>query len=142
MDPVDYGKLLAQLIRMEGVSLAPYRDASGSLIVAPDDYGDRMVVIGTRMLVLEVDVRAIARELEASWPTVGKLDAVRKRVLIHMVFNMGIRGLRAMMRFASAVEFRLWDAAADEMLISQWAKKEARRASVLGAMMRRGETTC
>jgi hypothetical protein len=36
MDAVDYGKLLEQLIRIEGAKLAPYRDAAGNLIVAPD----------------------------------------------------------------------------------------------------------
>jgi hypothetical protein len=139
MDAVDYRTLLDQLIRIEGVGLAPYRDAaSGNLIVAPDDYMERMKVRGTAMAVLEVDVRAVARELEERWPTVSKLDSVRQRVLIHMVFNMGVRGLSTMMRFVSAVEFRLWDTAADDMLISQWARQEPCRASVLAAMIRTG----
>ena len=138
MDAVDYGKLLEQLIRIEGAKLAPYRDAAGNLIVAPDHYVKRIGVTGTGMAVVEVDIRAVAHELEASWPTLGDLDAIRTRVLIHMTFNMGIRGLLAMLRFASAVEFRLWDTAADEMLISQWAKQEPRRASVLAAMIRTG----
>jgi len=120
MDAVDYRKLLEQLIRIEGAKLAPYRDAAGNLIVAPDHYVKRIGVTGTGMAVVEVDIRAVAHELEASWPTLGDLDAIRKRVLIHMTFNMGIRGLLAMLRFASAVEFRLWDTAADEMLISHW----------------------
>jgi hypothetical protein len=115
MDALDYEKLLNQLIRLEGDRL------------------DR-----ERLTVLEEDVRAVAHELEASWPTLGDVDAIRKRVLIHMTFNMGIRGLLAMLRFASAVEFRLWDTAADEMLISQWAKQEPRRANVLAAMIRTG----
>jgi lysozyme len=138
MDAVDYGKLLEQLIRIEGAKLAAYRDAVGNLIVAPENYVKRMGVTGTGMAVLEVDIRAVAHELEASWPTVGELDAIRKRVLIHMTFNMGIRGLLAMLRFVSAVECRLWDTAADEMLISQWAKQEPRRANVLAAMIRTG----
>ena len=43
-----------------------------------------------------------------------------------------------MLRFVSAVECLLWDTAADEMLISQWAKQEPRRANVLAAMIRTG----
>jgi lysozyme len=138
MDAVDYRTLLDQLIRIEGVSLAPYRDAAGNLIVAPDDYVERMEVGGTGMAVLEIDLRAVARELEEQWPTVSKLDAVRQRVLIHLAFNMGVRGLLAMMRLVSAIESRFWGTAADDMLISQWAKQEPRRASVLAAMMRTG----
>ena len=34
MAAVDYRTLLDQLIRIEGVRLAPYRDAAGNLIVA------------------------------------------------------------------------------------------------------------
>jgi lysozyme len=138
MDAVDYRTLLDQLIRIEGVKLAPYRDAAGNLIVGPDDYVERMGVRGTRMAVLEVDVRAVARELEEQWPTVSKLDTIRQRVLIHLAFNMGVRGLLAMMRLVSAIESRFWETADDEMLISQWAKQEPRRATVLAAMMRTG----
>jgi lysozyme len=138
MDAVDYGKLLDQLLRIEGAKLVPYRDAAGNLIVASDHYAEQKGVKGTRMAVLEVDIRAVAHELEEFWPTVGKLDAVRKRVLIHMTFNMGIRGLLAMLRFVSAVEFRLWDAATDEMLISHWSKQASHRAALLADMMRTG----
>ena len=138
MDAVDYRTLLDQLIRIEGVTLAPYRDAAGNLIVAPDDYVERMGVGATGMAVLEVDVRAVVRELAEQWLTVSKLDAVRQRVLVHIAFNMGVRGLLTMMPFVSAVEFRLWETAADELLISQWAKQEPRCASVLAAMMRTG----
>ena len=138
MDTVDYGKVLDPLIRIEGVCLAPYRDIAGNLIIAPDDYVERMGVRGTRMAVLEVDVRAVAADLEELWPNVRKLDALRKRVLIHMAFNMGVTPLLAMTRFMSAVESRFWETAADEMLISQWAKQEPRRANVLAVMMRTG----
>ena len=138
MDTVDYGKLLDQLIRIEGTRLACYRDAAGNLIVCPGHYVDPMGVRGNRMAVLEVDVRAVARELEELWPPVRKLDAVRKRVLIHMAFNMEVRGLLPMMRFLSAVDFHLWDTAADEMLISEWAKKSAGRATLLADMIRTG----
>ena len=54
---------------------------------------------------------------------VNRLDAVRKRVVFHMAFNLETSGLLAMKRFVSAVEFLAWDAAADEMLISQWANR-------------------
>jgi lysozyme len=134
----DYRKLLDQLIRIEGAKLAHYRDAAGNLILAPDDYMERMGVKGTRMAVLEVDVRAAAAELEERWPIAGKLDAVRHRVLIHIAFNTGVSGLLAMKRFMSAVECHQWDTAAEEMVISQWAKHDPRRANVLAAMMRTG----
>jgi lysozyme len=138
MDEVDYRMMLDQLLRIEGAGLSTYRDAAGNLIVAPDHYVERMGVRGTGMAILEVDVRAVARELHQLWPTAGKLDEVRQRALIHMAFNLGARGLLTMTRLVSAVESRLWEAAAREMLISQWAKQQPPRASVLAAMMRTG----
>jgi lysozyme len=91
------------------------------------------------MAVLEMDVRDVGRELAEQWPNVRKLDAVRKRVLIHMAFNMGVKPLLAMLRFMSAVEFHFWNTAADDMLISQWAKQAAGRTTVLAEMMRTGQ---
>jgi hypothetical protein len=134
----DYDKLLDQVIRIEGPRLAPCRDATGNLIVAPQHYVEALGVSGGRMTVLEADVRAVARELEERWPVVGRLDDVRHRVLVHMAFNMGVRGLLAMNRFVAAVELGVWATAAEEMLISQWAKQDPGRATVLAAMMRTG----
>ena len=48
------------------------------------------------LTVLEEDVRAVAQELEEGWPAVRRIDSVRKRVLIHMTFNMEVRGVLAM----------------------------------------------
>jgi hypothetical protein len=90
------------------------------------------------MTVLEADLRAVARELEELWPVIGSLDVVRSRVLVHMAFTMGVRGLLAMNRFVAAVELGYWDTAAEEMLISQWAKQDPGRGTVLAAMMRTG----
>jgi hypothetical protein len=73
MDAVDYEKLLNQLIRLEG---------------------DRLQ--RQRLTVLEEDVRAVAQELEEGWPAVRRIDSVRKRLLIHMAFNMEVRGVLAM----------------------------------------------
>ena len=83
-------------------------------------------------------MRAVAAKLEEQWPAVTKLDAVRRRVLVHITFNLGVGGLLAMRRLLGAVEFRFWATAAEEMLISQWAKQEPRRATVLAAMIRTG----
>ncbi len=138
METIDYRHLLDQLIKIEGAKLAPYRDAAGNLIVAPDDYVERMGVKGTGMAVVEVDVRAVAADLDERWSVLGTLDGVRQRVIIHMAFNIGIGALLAMTRFMSAVECRRWDSAAEEMIVSPWAKREPDRASVLAVMMRTG----
>ena len=90
MDDLDCEKLLAQLIRLEGRWLAPYYDGAGNLIVVAHDRGEEASTDRKRMTVLESDVRRVASDLEDRIPVVGRLDAVRQRVLIHMAFNMGV----------------------------------------------------
>ena len=136
MDDRDYEKLLAQVMRLEGGWLAPYCDPAGNLIIAADHYEQEASVGLERMTVLEADLRRVALDLEYMLPVVGRLDAVRQRVLIHMAFNMGVERLRA--RFISAVQSGFWEAAAQEMMISDWGKHDKRRASVLAEMMRTG----
>jgi lysozyme len=138
MDERDYQKLLAQLMRLEGRWLAHYCDAEGNLIVAADHDGEQASIDRQTMTVLEADVRRVTRELEDILPVVGRLDSVRQRVLIHMAFNMGVTWLLTRLRFISAVQFRFWEAAAEEMMISDWAKQEEGRATVLIQMMRTG----
>ena len=136
MDDRDYEKLLAQVMRLEGGWLAAYCDPAGNLIVAADHYGQEASVGLERMTVLEADLRRVALDLEYMHPVVGRLDAIRQRVLIHLAFNVGVERLRA--RLISAVQFRSWEAAAQEMMISDWGKHDKRRASVLAEMMRTG----
>ena len=136
MDDLDCEKLLAQLMRLEGRWLAPYYDEAGNLIVVADDRREQASTDQKSMTVLESDVRRVALHLEDILPVVGRLDAVRQRVLIHMAFNMGVEQLRA--RFISAVQSGFWEAAAQEMIISDWGKHDERRASVLAEMMRTG----
>ena len=138
MDDLDCEKLLAQLMRLEGRWLAPYYDGAGNLIVVANDRGEQASTDRKSMTVLESDVRRVALHLEDIFPVVGRLDAVRQRVLIHMAFNMGVKQLLTLPRFISAVQFRNWEAAAEEMLISDWAKHEQQRANVLAQMMRTG----
>jgi len=138
MDDLDCEKLLAQLMRLEGRWLAPYYDGAGNLIVVANDRAEQALTDRESMTVLESDVRRVALHLEDIFPVVGRLDAVRQRVLIHMAFNMGVKQLLTLPRFISAVQFRNWEAAAEEMLFSNWAKHEQRRANVLAQMMRTG----
>jgi lysozyme len=138
MNDLDYEKLVAQLIHLEGGWLAPYCDAAGNLIVAADHEGEQASTDRERMTLLESHLRRVTGELEDILPVVGRLDAVRQRVLVHMAFNMGVERLRTRLRFISAVQFRFWEAAAGEMMISDWGKQEERRGNVLAQMMRTG----
>jgi hypothetical protein len=82
--------------------------------------------------------RRLVQQLEKLWPVVGTLDTVRQRVLLGLVFNLGVKGLLAMRRFVAAVEFHFWETAAEEMLNSPWAERHKKRARALAEMMRTG----
>ncbi len=138
MDDPDYEKLLDQLIRLEGSKLAPYADVEGRLIVADARYAESAGVSGRTIAVLEADVRRVAGELRDQWRGFAALDAVRQRVVIHMAFSMRVTGLLAMGRLVAAIESGFWEKAAEEILISYWAKRERRRALVLAEMMHTG----
>jgi lysozyme len=139
MEDLDYPKLMGQLLHVEGPTLARYFDADGNLIVAKKPYLES-IGLNTRkgVTVLEADLRRLVREIEDRLPAVALLDPVRQRVVVHMAFNMGVTGLLAMIRFVAAVAFDFWETAAQEMLISQWAKEGKRRAAALVEMMRTG----
>ena len=102
MDDRDYEKLLAQVVRLERRWLDLYCDPARNLIVAADPPGEQVSTDRKRMTLLESRLRRVASDLEDILPDVGRLDAVRQRVLIHMAFNMGVERLRA--RFISAVQ--------------------------------------
>ena len=136
MDDRDYERLLAQVVRLERGWLDVYCDPAGNLIVAADPPGEQASTDRKRMTLLESRLRRVTSDLEDILPDVGRLDTVRQRVLIHMAFNMGVEQLRA--RFISAVQSGFWEAAAQEMMTSDWGKHDKRRASVLAEMMRTG----
>jgi lysozyme len=139
MEDLDYQKLLRQLLQIEGPKLARYSDANGHLIVAEKSHVESVGLnTDEPVTVLEADLRQVARDIEDLLPAVAALDPVRQRVVVHMAFDMGVTGLLAMIRFVEAVGFHLWETAAQEILISQWAKEGTRRAAALVEMMRTG----
>jgi lysozyme len=140
MEELDYPKLLGQLLHVEGPKLARYFNRDGNLIIAEKPYLESIGLNACKpVTVLEADLHRVAREIEDLLPAVAALDPVRQRVVVHMAFNMGVTGLLAMIRFVAAVGFHFWETAAQEMLISQWAKEGKRRATALVEMMRTGE---
>lgn len=68
-----------------------------------------------------------------------KLDAVRRAVVIDMLFNLGLTKFRSFERMIQAIENEQYDKAADEMLDSLWSRQVKGRAFRLARMMRTGE---
>ncbi len=66
------------------------------------------------------------------------LNAVRKSVLINMMFNLGYSRLSKFKRFIKAMQDENYSLAADEMIDSKWASQVKSRAHTLAAIMETG----
>jgi len=69
-----------------------------------------------------------------------ELDSVREAVLIDMIFNMGLAGVRKFKKMLMAIAEKDYFSAADEMEKSLWAEQVGIRATELAHMMRTGLT--
>ena len=66
------------------------------------------------------------------------LDINRKRVIVEMIYNLGLGGVRKFKNMLTAIKHEDYFGAADSMLDSKWAKQVGERAKVLAHIMRYG----
>ena len=85
------------------------------------------------------DLRSCVHDLRNNFRFYDGLDSVRKRVMINMVFNLGINRLLKFKKFLAAVEAGDYEKASVEMMDSLWARQVHGRADRLSALMRYGE---
>lgn len=131
-----------QLIRHEGLELMPYTDTVGKRTIGVGhNLDDNGITEEAAMLLLRQDIAAHTAELERAFPVVANLDDARRQALINMAFNMGIPILSRFVGMWSAIEAGDYQAAADEMLDSKWARQVKGRAVELAGIMRTGELT-
>lgn len=68
-----------------------------------------------------------------------QLDAVRFAVIVDMMFNLGYGGVMKFKNMRAALIVGDYNAAAEEMLDSKWARQVGKRAIELANMMQTGE---
>ncbi len=134
-----HSKLMAQLVRHEGIELKPYRCSAGALTIGVghnlDDLG---LTRHQAMSLLEDDIKRIRREMGAYYQWFYALDPVRRDALTNMAFNLGLTRFRGFLRMVAAIEQKNYDKAAFEMMDSKWARQVGTRATELAEMMRTG----
>ena len=134
------GKLHAQLRLHEGVEKKVYLDTEGiETIGVGRNLKDRGLSDDEIDYLLQSDIVICINELDKKFEWFKGLDIIRKRVLIDMMFNLGMPRLNGFANMLSAVEQKDWSAAANEMLDSKWAEQVGSRASRLAEMMETGE---
>ncbi len=67
------------------------------------------------------------------------LNAIRRAVLVDMMFNLGYSRLSKFKKFIKAMQEENYALAADEMIDSTWRRQVKSRAYTLAAMMETGE---
>ena len=129
-----------QLVRHEGLRLKPYRCTAGKLtIVIGRNLDDCGISQSEAYVMLINDIMNCEKQLQSKIPDIyNGLDEVRKSVLLNMCFNLGISGLLGFKNTLEFIKVGDWERAANNMLVSRWAKQVGRRAIELSELMRKG----
>lgn len=137
----DLKALRAMLVQHEGLRLKPYTDTAGKITIGVGrNLTDNGITQDEADYLLDHDVAVAIGEC-TRFPWYGCLDGVRQRVIVDMAFNMGGEKLRTFTEMILAIANGKYAIAANEMLLSAWAKQTKTRAADLAAMMRSGKDT-
>jgi lysozyme len=134
-------RIKEQLVRHEGLRLKPYRCTAGRLTIGIGRNLDDCGISQSEAYVMLInDIMNCEKQLQAKIPDIyNGLDEVRKSVLLNMCFNLGINGLLGFKNTLAFVKAGDWERAANNMLVSKWAKQVGRRAIELSELMRKGK---
>lgn len=129
-----------QLVLHEGLKLRVYADTRGiPTIGVGRNLRDRGITSAEAMELLDHDLD----ECEADcllFPWFMPLDDTRKRAVLDLRFNLGATKLRTFVKFLGAMNALDFDAAANELLASQWAQQVQRtRVQRVVGQIRNGE---
>ncbi len=134
-------RIKEQLVRHEGLRLKPYRCSAGKLTIGIGRNLDDCGITQSEAYVMLInDIMNCEKQLQAKIPDIyNGLDEVRKSVLLNMCFNLGISGLLGFKNTLEFIKVGDWERAANNMLVSRWAKQVGRRAIELSELMRKGK---
>ena len=134
---MDIEALKDQLILHEGLKLEPYECTAGKLTIGVGrNIEDIGITEDEARYLLDNDILRVCDELDRNLPWWRDLSDARQRVLVDMVFNLGISRFMQFQNTIAAIESGDYDKAADEMLDSRWADQVGNRAKTLSRMMR------
>ncbi|RYU58433.1 lysozyme [Methylolobus aquaticus] len=127
------------LIHHEGLRLKPYLDSANKLTIGVGrNLADTGITEQEARYLLQNDVQRASRELDEKLPWWRELSETRRKVMISMVFNLGMTRLLDFHDMLSAAQEGDYSAAAKHMLDSRWAGQVGRRATELAYLMENG----
>ena len=115
----------------EGLRLEPYMDTTGHLTIGYGFNLDNGITEEIADYLLEKTIKTAIDDCYILFPNYSRLDAVRRCVLIDMMFNLGRPRLSGFIKMRKAVEEQDFNLASEEMLNSLWAKQVKVRAETL-----------
>lgn len=143
MTDINRETLADELRRDEGCVPHAYQDSLGYLTIGVGRLIDKRR--GGRLradeiaLMLDNDIADAIRQLQG-FPAYEACDTdARRRALVNMVFQMGMRGVRTFERSMAFVAAQKWEEAAENLKKSLWFKQTPARAARVIEMIRSGE---
>ena len=132
-----------QIKRHEGLVLHAYKDSLGYLTIGYGRLIDKAkhggISEAEAEYLLQNDVSIVLQALHRNIQFFDRLCVPRQAVLMNMAFQMGINGLLKFKKTLTLIEMGDFDAAADGMLKSLWAKQTPNRAAEMAEQMRSGQ---
>ena len=132
--------LKESLMRMEGLSLKPYRDSVGLLTLG---YGRCLAKRGITQVeaefLLDNDIAAVKEQYEdlPGWVK-SKCNGARKEVILNMIFQLGFAGVLLFKRMLKAIMVGDYSKAAEEIIDSKACKQCPNRFHEHASRMRSG----
>jgi len=133
-------KLIDSIKHHEGCKLIPYQDTAGKMTIG---FGRNLTDNGINLKEAEVLFQTdLANAIEDFWKlpfsVILNCNADRRRVLVEMLYNMGLSKLLGFTKMIGALEASDFQLAPDEMLDSKWAKQVGERSRRLANTMKTG----
>ena len=120
--------LIEELKRDEGVVLSLYQCSAGkNTIGVGRNLDDRGITEEEADFLLSNDIDICIEEIESIFTWYPYLTNNRKRVIINMVFNLGMPRFLNFKKLIDAMEQKDYETAGKEMLSSRWAKQVGNR---------------
>ena len=144
---MDLKQLRLELEEDEGIKFEVYKDhlgyptfGIGHLITEDDEEYGKPVgysIEKSRVVsVFENDMQGVIKDCTKLYEDFDELPEEAQRIIANMMFNMGLTRLSKFKGMKRGVDACDWDAAADEMVDSNWYKQVTNRADRLVERMR------
>ena len=129
-----------QLYRDEGLRFKAYTDTTGNVTIGVGrNLSTTGISASEAATLLANDIQRTQNALSAALDWFSALDSVRQGALLNMAFNMGVNGLLGFKQFLVYMQAANWQAAANDMLNTTWAREVGARAERLAKQIQMGD---